>query len=123
MGLASRQSKKIMDLLEARGPLLSHEIKRLAGFGKDGERGFDTAMTRLQMQTYITAMRFEYKKDKTGQTYGWGVGRYAMSEQVLGEDLVRSAYPVKPKESKEKLIGHLLEIIPAATREQAEQLN
>ncbi len=30
-------------------------------------KGFDTVMTNLQMQTYITVHSFEYARDKHGQ--------------------------------------------------------
>lgn len=60
-GLASHREKRVKDL------------KRLAGFGGDGLKGFDTVMTNLQMQTYVTVHSFESAYDKYGQPYGWGV--------------------------------------------------
>lgn len=42
----------IMDVLLREGPTLSKDLKRLAGFGGGGMKGFDTAITHLQMQTY-----------------------------------------------------------------------
>ena len=32
--------------------IYSNELKKQAGFGKDGEKGFDGAITNLMMQTY-----------------------------------------------------------------------
>lgn len=50
-GLAGYREKRIMDVLLSEGPTLSKDLKRLAGFGADGLKGFDTAITNLQMQT------------------------------------------------------------------------
>ena len=72
-GLASYREKCVMDVLLRDGPTLSKDLKRLAGFGSDGLKGFDTVITSLQMQTYITAHSFEYAHDKHGQPYGWGI--------------------------------------------------
>ena len=33
--------------------IYSNELKKQAGFGKDGEKGFDGAITNLMMQTYL----------------------------------------------------------------------
>ena len=63
-GLASYREKCIMDVLLQEGPTLSKDLKRMAGFGGDGLKGFNTVMTNLQMQTYITVHSFEYARDK-----------------------------------------------------------
>ncbi|MEK3672386.1 MULTISPECIES: AlkZ-related protein [unclassified Paenibacillus] len=122
-GLASMPSKQIMDvLMEHSEGLLSNELKQLAGFGKNGAKGFDTAMTHLQMQTYITASRFEYKQDKEGRPYGWGVGRYAMSEHVYGEEWVTSRYADKPAESKSRIAEHVAKLFPDAGMKEIEKV-
>ena len=59
-GLASYKEKCVMDVLLREGPTLSKDLKSLAGFGGDGMKGFDTVITNLQMQTYITVHSFEY---------------------------------------------------------------
>ncbi len=54
---------------------MSNDLKRFAGFGSDGLKGFDTAITNLQMQTYVTVHSFEYAQDKYGRPYGWGTAQ------------------------------------------------
>ena len=71
-GLASYREKCVMDVLLREGPTLSKDLKRLTGFGGDRLKGFDTVITNLQMQTYITVHSFEYAHDKFGKPYGWG---------------------------------------------------
>ena len=71
-GLAGYREKCVMDVLLREGPTLSKDLKRMAGFGGDGLKGFDTVLTNLQMQTYVTVHSFEYARDKYGKPYGWG---------------------------------------------------
>lgn len=111
-GLANYKEKCIIDVLLRDGPTLSKDLKRAAGFGGDGKKGFDTAITRLQMQTYVTVHSFEYFRDKHGKPYGWGVARYAVTEDVLGTEVIRGAYHRDPIESKTRLLTHLQNLCP-----------
>ena len=113
-GLASYREKRIMDVLLREGPTLSKDLKRLAGFGGDGLKGFDTVITNLQMQTYITVHSFEYACDKHGRPYGWGIARYAATEDVLGADATQGAYHRDPEESRARIIHHLGLLCPDA---------
>lgn len=116
-GLASYKEKCIMDVLLQNGPTLSKDLKRLAGFGGGGMKGFDTAITHLQMQTYITVHSFEYARDKHGKPYGWGIARYAAAEDVLGAEVTHGAYSRDPEESKKRIIRHLGTLYPDAFEE------
>lgn len=108
-GLASKKAKNIMDTLTEHKTLFSNEIKAMAGFGKGGEKGFDTVMTALQMQTYITVRGFVRKKNKKNEEYGWPVAVYSLSEDLFGEEYVRSAYQLSAAEAKERIVKHLQE--------------
>lgn len=121
-GLAGHKEKCIMDVLMREGPMLSKDLKRAAGFERGGMKGFDTAITRLQMQTYVTVHSFEYSVDKQGKPYGWGVAKYAVTEDVLGEEITRAAYNRPPEESKARLIDHLGLICPDAFDDDLEKL-
>lgn len=121
-GLASRKCKVLIDLLTEKGDLLSTELKEFGGFGRDGEKGFETALTLLQMQTYITVKRFEHKLDRHGREYGWGVGRYALSEAVFGTDFVTSKYKTAPESSRECIANHIAELFPDTVKKEIEKL-
>lgn len=113
-GLASHREKCVVDVLLQEGPTLSKDLKRLAGFGGDGLKGFDTIITSLQMQTYVTVHSFEYARDKHGKPYGWGIARYAVTEDVLGADVTQGAYHRDPEESKTRIVQHLGMLFPDA---------
>ena len=121
-GLASYREKRIMDVLLREGPTLSKDLKRLAGFGGDGLKGFDPVITNLQMQTYITVHSFEYAQDKQDRPCGWGIARYAVTEDVLGADVTQGAYNRSPEESKARIIHHLGMLCPEAFDEDLERL-
>ncbi len=74
--LGSYKDKALFDLIEANGPILSRELKRLGG-----NTGFDTSIGRLQHQCFVVISDFKYMKDKHGKEYGWGVAEYATAEQ------------------------------------------
>lgn len=117
-GLAARKDKEMYDIILDGGSLLSKQIKKIGGYGRDGKKGFETIITRLQMQTYINVADFEYTLDAHGTPYGWGVARYTTPEEQFGAKLVRSAYRREPSESKELIFGHLRKLLPNAEEKQ-----
>ncbi|MCM1304913.1 MAG: hypothetical protein NC306_12535 [Butyrivibrio sp.] len=116
-GLASYQDKTVYGILAECDSLLSGELKRLGGFGKNGRKGFDTIMTRLQMQGYVVTVDFEYKKDKYGSPYGWGVARYATPERYFGDPFGQQVYQRTPEQSKERILRHLEDLLKGVEKE------
>ena len=112
-GLALYADKPVFDAVEAAGPVTTDRLKQQIGYEK-GSKGFDAAVTRLQMQTYLCIADFVYREDRFGKPYGWGVAQYATPEQVLGHDYARSAYCRDPEESRERLLAHMKRILPDA---------
>jgi hypothetical protein len=110
-GLMKHREKIVMDAVVPAGSMLSPDIRKHCGFGKDGLKGFDGVLTALQMQTYLLVRAFEYKKDRHGNVYGWGIGRYAAPESIFGADLVTARYPQNPQESFSELVGSLSEAL------------
>ena len=115
-GHASRKDKAVYDTLEAHGKLLSKRLKYLCNYCKDGNKGFETVITRLQMQTYVNIADFVYMRDKNDKVYGWGVAEYTTPEHLFGYDAVTAAYKREPEESKERLLEHLHKILPDTDR-------
>lgn len=111
-GLASYKDKGIYEAIAGHGALLSKELKKLCNYGKGGNKGFDTVITRLQMQAYVDIADFVYMRDKFGRPYGWGVARYSTPEAQFGYEYVTSAYRREPEESKQRMFAHLQGILP-----------
>ncbi len=121
-GLASHQDKELYELLDANAPILSKGLKQKGGYGKNGRKGFEGSITRLQKQCYILTSDFKYATDKFGQEYGWGVAEYSTPEKFLGEAFLREVYKRTPKESYERVTAQLQKILPDASRVQIEKI-
>lgn len=110
--LASYKDKSVYDTIADHGALLSKELKEICNYRKGGNKGFDTVITRLQMQTYVNIADFVYNRDKKGQTYGWGIAKYSTPEKQFGYDLVTAAYKREPLESRQLILKHMAEVLP-----------
>lgn len=124
-GKAPYKYKKIMmnfmdDNLESK--ILSNELKKLAGFGKEGDKGFDGAITTLMMQFYLCNCDFRKRKNKKGEEYGWNVAMYTSPENLWGYRNVTACYKEKPKESWQKIVNHMHEIYPVASDKQIKKV-
>ena len=118
-GKASHDDKLVYDIIDQReDSVLSKEIKKLGGFGKSGKKGFDTIITRLQMECYLVVADFTYMTDKKGNRYGWGVARYTTPEKFYGASFTERVYRRTPEESRERLLAHFRGILPKADERQ-----
>ncbi|MCR5523515.1 MAG: hypothetical protein K6F64_07755 [Clostridia bacterium] len=111
-GLASFRDKTLYELVAETAPSLSKRIKSKGGYGKNGRKGFDTVMTRLQAECYVIISDFIYELDKTGKTYGWGVAEYSTPEIFMGESFTGKVYSKEPEESYNLILSHLKSILP-----------
>ena len=115
--LASYQDKRLFELVDVNAPVLSKRIKELGNYKKGGNKGFDTCITRLQSQCYIVISDFVYLKDKKGKQYGWGVAEYSTPERFMGSDFKERVYSKSPKESYERILTHLRNLLPNVSEE------
>lgn len=122
---ASMRQKKIMDLFageNADAELYSFEVKKNAGFGKDGEKNFEGAVADLEMRTYLCMRDFRQRKNKKGENYGWAIAVYSTPEHLWGYDYVTSAYGEEPSKSFRRITDHVKERYPAAAAAQIYQM-
>lgn len=113
-GLVYYRDKALYELLDSRAPILSRDLKLWGNYGKDGQKGFDASITKLQMQCYVTVSDFVYLRDKNGKEYGWGVAQYSTPEKQLGAPFRDRVYQRSPEESYQRLCTHLRKILPEA---------
>ena len=112
-GLVFHKDEELYNTVHAEGEILSKFLKKKLDYRKGGNTGFETCITRLQMQTYLCVSDFIRLKDKNGRPYGWAVAQYTTPEHLFGYDYVTSAYKSEPKDSEEKMIAHLKNLLPA----------
>lgn len=115
-GKAPVKHKKIMEhFMEDNidSEIMSNELRTMAGFGKDGEHGYEGAIASLMMQMYLCNCDFRRRINKKGEEYGWDVAVYSSVEHIYGYDYVTSEYKLDPKESmlkiKRNISGHFVE--------------
>ena len=113
--LASMRQKRIMDQFDVRDELYSFALKRLAGFGKGGEKNFEGTVTDLQMSGYLLIRDFRQRLDKNGRPYGWPVSVYSTPEALWGYEHIASAYSAQPSQSKERIYQQVTKHFPAAS--------
>ncbi len=75
--------------------------------------GLDAALTSLQMRTELVIADFEYRHDKTGRPYGWGLARYVRPEVLIG-DAFLSETSAGPEAALEELTAMLSAKLPQA---------
>ena len=121
-GLAPFKDKELYELLDAKAPIISKDLKHAGGYGKKGKPGFDTMIMRLQKQCYVITSDFRYATDKLGNEYGWGIAEYSTPEKFMGEKFTDTVYKHKPEESYERVIDQLRKILPKADRRQIEKI-
>lgn len=144
------QERRILDVLKANHSLLSGELKKLCGYLKPriprsanrisriaekqaghpgsktqrGEKrkveGFETALTHLQMGGFVVSAAFEYKYDREGKRYGWGMARYATPEDFFGAE--RLCVNRSPEASYDRLVRSIARIPLPFTSDQVQRL-
>lgn len=113
--MASLRQKRIMDQFAAQDELYSFQLKRLAGFGKEGEKNFEGTITDLQMGGYLLIRDFRQRLNKKSQPYGWPISVYTTPETLWGYEHISSAYSVEPAQSKELVYQQIKKHFPSAT--------
>ena len=114
-GKLSSRGKRILDVLElnenAEGlGLLSCEIRRRAAL----EKGFEGALTDLQMKSFLLMSCFRRRRNKLGEEYGWHVAELTTPETKWGWDAVNSC-DEKPDDSLERIREQIRKHFPGAS--------
>lgn len=110
---ASYREKKIMDAFCNREKLFSFEIKRIAGFGKDGEKNFEGVIADLQMKGYLVVRDFRRRKRlMDGVEYGWPIAVYTPSENLIGRNAILEGYREEPGTSLSRIVEKIHQGFP-----------
>ncbi len=114
-GKLTGRSKQILDTLglndNAEGlGLLSCDLRKRSGLKK----GFEGAVTDLQMKTFLIISDFRQKRNRRGEAYGWHVSELMTPETKWGYDAVNSCTE-EPEASRERIFEQIRHCFPAAT--------
>lgn len=89
--------------------ILSTELKKSAGFGKDGAKNYPGILTGLQMQLYLVIGGFKRRVNKRGDEFGMAVSVIMTPESIWGYERLSSAYDEEPAESWQRIFDHTKE--------------
>ncbi|MBR2767760.1 MAG: hypothetical protein IKD68_02385 [Solobacterium sp.] len=120
-GLASYNDQYLYGIISRHHSILSKDAKIEGGYVKPRKnspdawqprKGFDTSITRLQMQCYVIISDFEYEMSKTGEFYGWGIARYAIPEEYPGKKkFTDKVYQHTVEDSRRRVKKHLKSVL------------
>jgi len=125
----------IYDTIVEHDSLLTNDLKSLLGYSKPrkkvsplpgypelqtekAKQGFDTAITRLQMGTWIIVADFEYRYNQQLERYGWGIARFTTPEALFGPNIASACEGRTPTESRNRIAEHLNILLPNASEEE-----
>lgn len=106
------------DIIWKKEQILTTDLKKIAGFGKGGEKNFPGIITDLMMKTYLVTVDFHRRKNKKGAEYGMPVSVLLPPESIWGYEQVTSAYEESPYESWSKIIERVKQLYPEASDEE-----
>lgn len=123
-GQVTRREKLIMDILTETDhegnivwtdkQILTTNLKKMAGFGKGGEKNFPGITTELMMKLYLVTADFHRRKNQKGGEYGMPVSVLLPPEAVWGYDAVTAAYAEEPAASWQRLYDRIFQFFPTA---------
>ncbi len=108
-GLAPQKHLGIIGIVKREGRILSSELKR-----ETGVKGYEGAITLLQMQTYLMIDGFGRRIDKNGRPYGWSIAYLSEPETRYGYDFVTSLYTESTEISLKRILTRAKDVCPQA---------
>ena len=113
-GKLNSRCKRILDVLElnedAEGKAcLTSELRKKAAL----EKGFEGALTELQMKSFLLMSEFRQKRNKKGIEYGWHVAEITTPETKWGWNDVNSVSE-SPEESWQRIRQQIRKCFPNA---------
>ncbi len=121
-GKMNSRCKRILDVLELNDEaegigLLSCDIRKRAAL----EKGFEGALTELQMRTFLIMSGFRQKRNRRGEPYGWHVAELMTPETKWGYDAVNSC-DEKPEASRERICAQIRQYYPKAPEQEIRRI-
>lgn len=120
-GNISHFAKRIYEVTAENVRLPLHDIKRLAGFGREDKSRFDGALNELQMKMYLTICGRKQKFSVRGENDGWQSTVLCTTEHFFGEDVFDEAADIRYEEAVEAITERVLLLNPAAKSRKIER--
>ena len=103
----------VMDFMSGGDAILSPDLKAAWTDEFGATAGLDATLAMLQMRTDLVIADFEYRRDKTGRPYGWGLARYVKPEALIGLEFLCET-SASPEVVLQELVAELAQKLPQA---------
>lgn len=113
-GEISNYAKRSYEIIAENGSVPVHEIKRLAGFGREDNSKFERALVELQMKMYVTICGYQQKISLRGEEYGWLSAVYCRTESLFGNGSFEQVSHISTGEAAERITEQILRLNPSA---------
>ena len=113
-GMAGSYEKRIYDAISEYKSLPLHEIKRVAGFGKEDNSQFERALTELQMKMYITMCGRQRKISHSGEEFGWSSTVFCTVEDFFDEDILSIKNKISEQDAVARITERIIKLNPEA---------
>lgn len=113
-GNISLFAKKIYELITEYKELPIHLIKQYGGFSSEDKSKFDSAITELQMNFYITMCGRARKVSRAGEEYGWSAAVFCLTEDFFSEEVLEKASEIAVETAYDKIYQKILALNPDA---------
>lgn len=113
-GTIGNYEKRIYDAIAEYKILPLHEIKQIAGFGKEDNSQFERALTELQMKMYITMCGRQRKISRSGEEFGWYSTVFCTVEGFFTGDMLIMENKISEQQAIEKITERIYKLNPNA---------
>ena len=114
-GAISHSAKRIYDVVADNGPLPTHTIKQMAGFGRDEKSTFDKALTELQAKMFLTMCGKAFRSVQHEiSNNAWASTVMTTTERFFGDAVFMEADIIPKETAFDKIREQILRLNPAA---------
>ena len=115
-GKLSYFARRIYEAIAENGRVPLHDIKRIAGFGREDKSKFDSALTMLQMMMYLTICGRQQKVSLKGENNSWASTVLCTTESFWGEEMFKMAADIDPEEAVARITEQVFKLNPSADK-------
>lgn len=113
-GNVSHYARRIYELMEEYKELPLHLLKQYGGFGREDKSRFDSAVTELQANFYISMCGRDRKRSRTGEEYGWNSTVFCKTEDFFEEGVLEKAKQIPEQEAYDTIKEQVYRLNPVA---------
>lgn len=113
-GQVSREAMRLYRAVAENGPQPLHQLKLLAGFGRERKAGLERGLTELQMKFFLSVCGAQAKVSQAGKEYGWSSSVFCTTEEFWGEEVFLEAQELDGRKAEAAVLEQVRRLNPQA---------